>query len=668
MSESGVADGQPHIDLGETLRIASGLQNEGKLDDAAQRYETILAQAPAHHDALLGLGLLRGRAKRMNEAVDLFRRAVEVEPTSVRGLLWLGAALGDLARHEEGLVCYQKALSINPDNAMAHWGLGAMLRKCGRVEEAMSQFERAITIKPDFAAARCALADSLQELGFLDEAVTHYETAVAVQPDYREAINNFANTLHKLGRFDEALALYERALALNPGSASTYCNFANALGAARAEDSIVQIEKALLLDPSNARAHKLLGFAFEVLGRLEDAAQAFEKALELGPDDAEVHRHLADLRRFTADDPRLPALEALEAKMVTLETDYQISLQFALGKAFNDLSQYERSFHHWREGNALKRAQLVYDERQTLGHFERIRATFTPELMQHSAGGGCFSDVPVFVVGMPRSGTTLVEQILASHSKVYGAGEIDTLQRAVERLRCRNDSTREFPELVPALSPDALRDLGADYIAQTASATGPAASSMARIVNKLPGNFQFAGLIHLALPNARIIHVRRDPIDTCFSSFSLLFAHDQQSFTYDLGELGRYYRAYATMMEHWRGLVPPGAMLDVQYEDLVGDLEKQARAIVDYCGLAWEDACLSFHENRRPVTTLSLLQVRKPIYRTSVGRWRPYARFIQPLIEALHAPDDAGPIEPPSVLARKERHPHGRSDRAGCRS
>jgi tetratricopeptide (TPR) repeat protein len=649
MSESGVGDGQPDIDLGETLRGASGLQNEGKLDEAARLYEAILAQAPAHHDALLGLGLLRGRAKQMNDAVGLFRRAVEVEPTSVRGLLWLGASLGDLARHEEGLVCYQKALSVNPDNAMAHWGLGAMLRKCGRVEEAMSEFECAIAIKPDFAAAHCALADTLEELGFLHDAVTHYETAVAVQPVYPEAINNFANALQKLRRLDEAMALYERALALNPGSASTYCNFASALiGAARAEDSIVQIEKALYLDPSNAGAYKLLGFAFEVLGRLEDAVQAFEKALQLGPGDAEVHRHLAYLRRFTADDPRLPTLEALAAKMVTLERDYQISLHFALGKAFSDLSQYERSFQHWREGNALKRTQLAYDEQQNLDRFERIRAAFTSELMQHNAGGGCPSDVPVFVVGMARSGTTLVEQILASHSKVYGAGEIDTLHQAVERFRSRNDIAREFPEMVRALSPDALRDLGADYIALAASATGPPASSIERIVNKLPGNFQFAGLIHLALPNARIIHVRRDPVDTCFSGFSLLFAHDHQPFTYDLGELGRYYRAYATVMEHWRNVLPSGAMLDVQYEDLVSDLEGQARAIVDYCGLACEDACLSFHENQRPVSTSSLLQVRKPIYRTSVGRWRPYARFLQPLIEALQAPDDGGPIEPTS--------------------
>jgi tetratricopeptide (TPR) repeat protein len=639
MSEAFVGNGpQPRIDLGETLQIASGLQNEGKLDETARLYEAILAEAPAHHDALLRLGLIRIQTEQLDDAVDLFRRAIEAEPTSVRALLWLGAALGDLDRHEEGFTCYQKVLSINPDNAVAHWGLGATLRKCGRLDEAMTHFERAIAIKPDFAAAHCALADTLQDLGFLNDAVIHYEMVVAVQPRYYEANNNLANALQKLGRFDEAIARYERALARIPESTSVYCNLASALiGAARAEDSIATIEKALRLDPSNVEVHKILGFAFEVLGRIEDAVEAYEKALQLAPSDGDVHRHLAGLRRFTVGDPRLAALEKLAGDMATLDTDNQISLHFALGKVFSDLRQYERSFHHWREGNALKRAHLVYDEQESVGQFERIRATFTFELMQRNSRGGCPSDVPVFVVGMPRSGTTLVEQILASHSKVHGAGEIETLRHAVEKFRSRNDIAAEFPEMVPALSPEALRDLGADYVALTGSATRSAAPNRERIVDKLPGNFKLVGLIRLALPNARIIHVRRDPVDTCFSCFSLLFSYDHQAFTYDLGELGRYHRAYAMLMEHWRGVLPPGVMLDVQYEDLVADLEGQARAIVDYCGLAWEDACLSFHENRRPVRTSSLLQVRKPIYQTSVGRWRPYERFLQPLIEALNA-------------------------------
>lgn len=636
VSETG-SGSPPRIDPGETLRIASGLENDGRLDEAARLYEAVLEEAPAHHDALLRLGLLRGQAERMNDAVDLFRRAVEAEPTSVTALMSLGAALADLNRHEEGCVCYRKVLSINPDHAVAHWALGAMLAKRGGHEEAMTHFKRAITIRPDFATAHRALADTLQDLGFLDDAVTHYETAAAAEPGYHQAANNFANALHKLRRFDEATAAYHRALALNPESAGIYCNLASALiGAGRAKDALVQIETALRLEPSSAVAHKLLGFALEVLGPLEDAVRAFEKALQLGGADAEVHRHLADLRPFTADDPRLAALEEMAGLAATLGSDDQISLHFALGKAYSDLSQYERSFHHWCEGNALKRAQLAYDENHNLGLFERIRASFTSELMERNAGGGYPSDVPVFVIGMPRSGTTLVEQILASHSRVYGAGEIQAFHHAIEQFRSRNDIASEFPEMVAALSPEALRGLGADYAALAAAAAGPGASRVDRIVNKLPGNFLFAGLIRLTLPNAPIIHVRRDPLDTCLSCFSLLFSYDDLSFTYDLGELGRYYRAYATLIEHWHNVLPPGGMLDVRYEDLVADLEGQARAIVDYCGLPWDGACLSFHDNPRPVRTSSLLQVRQPIYRTSVGRWRSYERFLEPLTAALN--------------------------------
>jgi tetratricopeptide (TPR) repeat protein len=642
MSNVGVGiDGHLRVDVDRTLKIASDLYNEGKLSEAERLYQSILAEVPAHHDALFRLGLFRIRAEQMEEAVDLFGRAVEAEPASVNALLWLGAALADLDRHEDALTCYRKVLSINPDHAVGHWGLGAVLSKCRRLDEAMTHFERAIAIKPEFVDARCALADILQKLDFLDDAISHYETVVAVEPHHYEAVNNLANALQKRGRFDDAIALYESSLAVDHESTDIYCNLGNALvGAGRAEDSLVQIEKALRLDPSKVTVHKNLGFTFEVLGRIEDAVQAYEKALQLAPSDGEVHRQLANLRRFTAGDPRLAALEKLAGDMASLDAQDQIALHFAMGKAFSDLYQYERSFHHWGEGNALKRAHLAYDEQQSMGLFERIRATFTSGLMRRNAGGGCPSDVPVFVVGMPRSGTTLVEQILASHSKVYGAGEIQTLRHAVDRFRSRNDMATEFPEMVPAMSPDGLRDLGADYIALTKSATrSPVAE---RIVNKLPENFKLVGLIRLALPNARLIHVRRDPVDTCLSCFSLLFAYNHVPFAYDLGELGRFYHAYAALMEHWRSVLPPGVMLEVQYEDLVADLEGQARAIVDHCGLAWEEACLAFYESRRPVRTSSLLQVRKPLYRTAVGRWRPYESFLQPLMEALNAPDGAG--------------------------
>jgi tetratricopeptide (TPR) repeat protein len=631
-------DRQLRVHVEQIFQIASGLHSDGKLCEADRLYQFILAERPTHYGSLFCLGLLRARANQMDDAAHLFGRAVSAKPNSADALGWLGIALAALDHRDEALAYYQKALSINPEHAVVHNAVGMALRKCGRIEQAIIHFEHAIAIKPDFASAQFALANILEGLGRLSEAMMHYEKVLTVQPRNCAAQNNLANVLQKLGRFDEAITLYEHALAINPELAEAYCNLGNAfLAVDRIEDSIAQNEKALHLDPCKVAAHNNLGAAFQFLGRIEDAGRAYEKALHFAPREAAIHLNLAYLRRFAADDPRLAGLEKLAEDIATLDAKNQISLHFALGKAFNDLGQYERSFRHLREGNALKRAQLTYDEREMLMLFKSIRTTFTPQLMQQKSGGGCHSNVPVFVVGMPRSGTTLVEQILASHSKVYGAGEIETLDQAIVKFRSRNHIAAEFPDFVPALSPEALRDLGSDYIGLTKSAV-PTAE---RIVNKLPRNFKYIGFIHLALPNARIIHVCRDPLDTCFSCFSLLFTGDQ-SFTYELGELGRYYRSYATLMEHWRSVLPPGVMIDIRYEDLIADLERQARAIVDHCGVEWEDACLAFYKTQRQVKTSSSVQVREPVYGTSVGRWRQCENFLQPLIEALKAPDDAG--------------------------
>jgi tetratricopeptide (TPR) repeat protein len=636
----------------QAFQIASALHDAGKLCEADKLYQFILAVMPAHYDSLFRSGMLRARANQMEGAADLFGRAVAVKPNSADALLGLGLALAALTRHDEALACYRKALSIDPEHTGALNALGAALHNAGRTEQATVHLERAIAIKPDEADAHFILANILQRLDRLSEAMTHYGKVLAVQPRNYAAHNNLATVLQKLGRFDEAIALYRHALTINPNYGDAYCNLGSVfLALNRNEDAIVQSENALRLDPSKLAAHNNIGVALQALGRFEEAGEAYERALHIAPREAATHLNLAGLRRFTAGDPRLGALEKLAEHMTTLDAENRISLHFALGKAFGDLGQYERSFRHLRDGNALKRAQLKYDEKEMLSLFERIRTTFSPELMQQKAGGGDDSTTPVFIVGMPRSGTTLVEQILASHSKVYGAGEIETFYQAVEKFRCRHGIATAFPDMVSAVSQQALRDLGSDYVRLIKAAT-PRAE---RIVNKLPLNFKYVGLIHLALPNARIIHVRRDPLDTCFSCFSLLFVGNQ-SFTYDLGELARYYRGYAALMEHWRSVLPQGVMIEVQYEDLIADLKGQARAIVNHCGLPWEDACLAFHKTPRPVKTASSVQVREPVYRTSVGRWRHYENFLQPLIQTLNpgAPNGAGAAQASRSIA--DRH------------
>jgi hypothetical protein len=303
-----------------------------------------------------------------------------------------------------------------------------------------------------------------------------------------------------------------------------------------------------------------------------------------------------------------------------------MDLHFALGKAHADIGRHDSAFRHLEAANMIKRGQTGYDEAATLGQFERIAEAFTPEVMRRLAGCGDPSSLPVFIVGMPRSGTTLVEQVLASHPEVFGAGEIGDLEAAVGG----SGGVSRLPERIASMTGEQLRRIGTNHCERVA-ALAPTAQ---RITDKMLTNFRFIGLIHLVLPNARIIHVRRNPIDTCLSCFFRLFSGGLP-FTYDLAELGRYYRAYARLMAHWRSALPEGAMLEVQYEDLVTDFAAQARRLVAHCDLEWDARCSAFHETRRPVMTSSAAQVRQPIYRSSIDGWQPYRHRLGPLLDAL---------------------------------
>jgi hypothetical protein len=304
----------------------------------------------------------------------------------------------------------------------------------------------------------------------------------------------------------------------------------------------------------------------------------------------------------------------------------RMALHFALGTIYEKLGEHERSFSHFVAGNALRRRAVDYDEDATLRMLARIPEIFTPEFLVAKSGQGDPSSKPIFIVGMPRSGTTLIEQILAGHPRVHSCGEIKDFALSLFALR-----GMDYPDNVLAMPPEEIGKLGAMYL-QKVTASMPASAD--RFTDKMLTNLLYVGLIHLALPNARIIYARRDPVDTCLSCFTQMFLTGHH-YANDLGELGRYYRACGQVAAHWQRLLPAGTMLEVQYEDVVADPETQARRIVDYCGLAWDEACLAFHKVERAVHTASATQVRQPIYRSSVGRWRAYQDRLQPLLEAL---------------------------------
>ncbi len=365
------------------------------------------------------------------------------------------------------------------------------------------------------------------------------------------------------------------------------------------------------------------------LGKFDEAMAHYDQAIGLKPDYAEAHYHRTDLKTFHAGDPDLAALEALVTEN-RLPPGKMLYVHFALGKALEDIGEYPGAFEHLLQANALKRRELPYDEPGYQRAFRTIAERFDEAFLEQFAGMGDPSATPIFIVGMPRSGSTLVEQILASHPLVHAAGELKNLDRVVETLS--DPDGRPIPYLSNHrnLDADGLRRLGHNYLVGLPT---PAAGTT-RITDKAPSNFFHIGLIRLMLPNARIIHTLRDPVDTCVSCFARLFAQGQ-SFSYDLAQLGGYYRWYHELMEHWRSVLPADVLLDVAYEDLVDNFEPQARRLIDFCGLPWDDRCLSFHQIGRPVRTASSVQVRRPLYRSSLARWRRYEAYLQPLLAEL---------------------------------
>jgi tetratricopeptide (TPR) repeat protein len=365
------------------------------------------------------------------------------------------------------------------------------------------------------------------------------------------------------------------------------------------------------------------------VGRAADATMAFDRAVSLQPGLVAAWYNRADGKRFTVDDPDIAAMQALLAPGRVQAHEDRIRLHFALGKAYLDTGDGERAFAHLGEGNRMKRATLAYDAAASEQWMEDIAAQFPAALLDRHPGAGDPSQTPIFVIGMPRSGTTLIEQILASHPLIHGAGELTHLQRSI-RQGLASNGLPPYPQAAAMLQADHLAQIGRDY-GDRLTALAPGA---ARIVDKLPGNFLYAGLIHMILPGARILHCRRDPIDTCLSCYSKLFASEHE-YSYDLAELGRFYNSYAMLSRHWRKMLPAAAYLEINYEAVVDDIESEARRLIEFCDLPWDAACLNFHATRRPVRTASMNQVRQPIYRGSVGRWEAYRPYLGPLLAAL---------------------------------
>jgi tetratricopeptide (TPR) repeat protein len=651
-------------DIKGTFEDALRQHRAGQPIEAERLFRMVLAAEPRHADSLYFLGLIAYQSGRYDiaierigqaipikqgvpfyhytlgnalraqgrvaEAAAQFEHALALKPDYVEAHNNLGLILNEQGKRDEAVAHYERALAINPDSANVHANLGLVLAAQGRIVDAIAHYQRALALDPNHANAHYSLGLALAAQGRIADAIAHYQRVLALNPRHTYAHNNLAAALIAQGRIAEAIPHYECVAALKPDDADAHSNLGTALAeTGRATEAMAHLERALALNPGHADAHNSLGNMFKDEGKFDEAMTHYGLAIAIRPDFGEAHLNRSEIKSFRAGDADLTMLETLAGRN-DLSENTALRIHFALAKALEDTGDFIRAFEHLRQGNTLKRRQIDYRERMVLSLFQRVSTVFDRSLMSRFEGKGDPSPVPVFVLGMPRSGSSLIEQILASHPQIHGAGELTDFEEAAGSVFRTGGRTVEYPECVPLMDDSAPRRIGQSYLGRLPAV----ADGKIRIVDKLPGNFVNIGLIRLALPDARIIHTMRHPIDTCVSCYSKLFTIGHH-YTYDLAELGRFYRAYSELMTHWRRVLPPGAMLDVSYEDVVDDLEGQARRMIDYCGLPWDDRCIDFHRTSRTVKTASSVQVRKPLFRSSLQRWRKYESGIAPLLDEL---------------------------------
>jgi Flp pilus assembly protein TadD len=534
-------------------------------------------------------------------------------------------------RLAEAEAILRQILAAVPDHHAAWHMLGLIAFEVGKLPLATQLIAHAVRLDGAVPLYHRNLGELYRRLGRLDEAVAAGQRATELAPNDLEAHYNLGLALTDKGEWDAAIRAYRRALELNLNHGLSWNNLGAALekqgDLAGAEAAYA---RAVALNPAHHEAQNNLGAIYSQQGRLVDAIRCFEESIKTNPDFIEPHFNLSSLKAYRADDPHLLLLERNLARAGDMPVPARIRYWFAIGKAREDVGHYDAAFAAYAEGNRLQHERLPCDEARADELLQRLTTVFDRDFFaaRRDVPGG--DKAPIFIVGMPRSGTTLLEQILASHPAVHGAGELPDLNQVIMDAPVRVG--RRFPDFVPDLQTDDFRRMGEAY-AERVWRLVPGAQ---RITDKMPANFFYIGMIHLMLPQAKIIHAMRDPMDSCFSNYARLF-NDTMEFAYDLGTLGRYYVRYVTLMRHWHAVLPAGSILDLRYEDLVADPAGQTRRLLDYLGLPWDANCLAFHQNKRHVKTASVAQVRKPIYQTSVARWWHFESHLQPLLKIVQA-------------------------------
>ena len=499
------------------------------------------------------------------------------------------------------------------------------------IKQAIADCKQLNREHPDFASGWHTASQLAMKLMNAPLALTAIERALSIEPKNTEWLLQKGSCLVRLQQMEELKSLVEHLSSHTMKSAyesSAMGMLLTQLG--QREEAVQHYEKAAALDPNEAKHYYNIGCLLRTLGDFESAEQNLDHAISLNPIDYESHKIRSDIRQQTPADNHVETLEKLVDSDID-EKKAKVHICYALAKELEDLGESERSFHYLKMGSDIRRRYMQYNVQRDLDTFASLQKTFNADLFKNTRGGDSNSEA-IFVLGLPRTGTTLVERVLSSHSDVFAAGELNNFALQMTNL-VRAEGTNEKidrDELIALSAKLNFSKLGEAYIKSTRPLTG----HTARFIDKMPLNYLYVGLIHLALPNSKIIILQRDPMDTCYAIYKQLFV-DAYPFSYDLKDLAKYYAAYHELMEHWNTVLP-GVIHTIKYEEVVNDLEKETRRLLEYCGLEWQAQCLQFHENKEASTTASTAQVRQPVYQSSVGKWRNYEKQLQPIVEILN--------------------------------
>ncbi len=619
---------------GGDLKAAFAHHQAGRLGPAESLYRRILAAHPDNSDALHLLGLIAHQSGHNEQAQGLIEKAIRADPQQPAFHANLAIVHQALGRAPDAEAAWRRALALDPDNAAAHNNLGRLLGQRGQTEQAMAAYGRAIEADPKLATAHSGRGALLRQAGRFGEAEAACRRAVWLDPGDADARVNLGNVLRERHDLKGAEASYGQALSINPDHLNAHLNLGGVLGLMdRTEDSLHAFRRALGIDPGCAAAHNGLGLTLLNAGRTEEAAHAFHAAIKADGDMVEAYYNLGGSRQARFDAPTMAHLEGLLARP-EMPDEERMKLHFILARHAEEAGQRKAAFAHCRTSNQIRRRGLartghVFDGAAHGRLMEAIAATCGADFFAERQDFGLPTEKPVFIIGAPRSGTTLVEQIAASQSGVHGAGELPWIQALVAEIGGAAGQAAFYADRLAALKAPEMAARARLHLDKLSALGG----SARRVIDKMPFNYQNLGLIALMFPQARIIHCRRDPLDTGLSCYFNLFT-DPLAWTTDLADIGLFLRAYQGLMEHWRGTLPL-RLLEVDYEALVRDTESESRAIIRFLGLDWEEGCLAFHQSRRMVRTASKWQVRQPVYSASVGRAGRYAEELGRLAAAL---------------------------------